>query len=110
MGVLAQRRNSKKQSTSPNTMNPVARKGVHNLHQNASVMQLGAPGKQSALNYNENTYDQISDIDLNNLHSTERIERSSNYTFNAKSVKSNHHPDSQQRTVSSQAPGTSTKT
>ena len=52
----------------------------------------------------------MSDIDLNNVHSTERMERSSNYTFNAKSTKSNNHPDSQQRTVSSQAPGTSTKT
>lgn len=68
------------------------------------------PGKNSALNYNENNYDQISDIDLNNAHSTERMERSSNYTFNAKSVKSHNNADSQQRTVSSQAQGTTAKT
>jgi hypothetical protein len=57
MGVLAQRRNSKKQSISPNTANPVARKDAHNLNSNASVMQLGLPGKHSALNYNENNYE-----------------------------------------------------
>ena len=56
-------------------------------------MHLGTSAKQKT-NFNENNYDQISDIELNNANSTERIERSSNNTFKTKSVKSVNKPES----------------